>query len=482
LAAASPTYDVLVYGGAMSGIMAAVAAAREGLNVALVRGADALGGMPANGLSAADVHSTTYMGGLARLFYERIGAYYGKPIAYAYEPHVALQVALTLLSQYQVNVYLQDFAAVQSSGLLTMMRLANGAVIQAAYVIDSSYEGDLMAASGVSFRTGREASSHYGESLAGFGKAVIRTSTPAGSPPYYGVEPRPSLAIGAADEGVMAYCYRLCLSKAANRRPFPKPPNYDPAHYKLAGGFQSAFNPGTALPNDKFDLNSAPVAMSTDFIGGSWPYPNASSATRAQIVADHYQYQAGLLYFLANDASVPKAYRDSVNVYGLAADEFTGSNGWPPQLYIREARRMVGQYVMTQSDIVDGPLQLDSVGMGSYPIDSHPVRRFADAQNTVTLEGEFLPETKAGAYGYQIPYGALTPNISQSKNMLVSVCVSASRVAFCSLRVEQHYMILGEAAGVAAAIAHAQSSPVQYVPPTALKGKLAGYGAVLGPG
>ena len=482
--AAAPRFDVLVYGGTMSGIMAAVAAAREGRNVALVRGPDALGGMPANGLSHADQQDPGVTGGLALDFYHRIGAYYGATYTFNYEPHVAFHVAVLLLSSYKVKVYLADMAEVRTSGLLTAMRLTDGTVVYADYIIDASYEGDLMAASGVTFRTGREAASQYGESVGGFGQGITDTEISATQPnggAFWGVGPAPNLAVGAADNGVMAYNYRLCITSAGNRKPFPRPAGYDPSHYALAiHNFDrdtNAFKP-SPLPNGKFDLNSS-LAVTTDFIGGSVNYPNSSGSQRAQITASHFQYQAGLLYFLSNDPSVPSSIRGSVAAYGLAADEFTGNGGWPTQLYVREARRMVGRYVITENDVVDGATQPDSIGMAEFPFDCHVVNRYPSNHGTILLEGFFKPVLKFNARGYQIPYRALTPKMSDSKNLLVSVCASASHVAVTSLRVEQHYMIMGEAAGIAASLAFASRIPVQDVSTCELASKITRYGGRL---
>jgi hypothetical protein len=220
--------------------------------------------------------------------------------------------------------------------------------------------------------------------------------------------------------------------------------------------------------------------MDMDYIGASWKFPNGSLTTRNQIIVDHYNYQAGLLYFLANDSNVPVTYRTSVSEYGLAPDEFVDNAGWPKQLYVREARRLVGEYVLRQSDVQNGAKQRDSIGVAEYAFDVHHVRRFGDGQST-TVEGQFanVPISTKTFRPYEIPYRSITPSSADATNLLVSVCVSASHIAFSSLRLEHQYMIMGEAAGVAAALALKTRSPVQEVDTSALAAKLVGYGGVV---
>jgi hypothetical protein len=481
-------YDVVVYGGTMSGIAAAYAAAREGLHVALVFGSSPLGGMPANGLSKADLQSPGRAGGLALQFYKMLGQHYGTTYAFNYEPQVALQVALQLLSASGASVYTSRLGHVDktSAGQITAMRLIDDSVLYSSYWIDSSYEGDLIAAASVTYSVGREGQAVYGESLAGFGVGEITHSFS----PYDEtghllplISTPPALSVGQGDQGVMAYGWRLCLSNASNRLPFPQPPAYHPAWYALRLEMTSSkdvFSPGGALPNNKFDLNDNGTLMDMDYVGKSWKYPNGSTTIRNQIVVDHYNYQAGLLYFLANDSNVPASYRASVSEYGLAPDEFVDNAGWPRQLYVREARRLVGAYVLRQSDVQTGAKQSDSIGVGWYAFDSHHVNRFANKRST-TVEGKFAAiSASAKAYlPFEIPYRSITPLSTDATNLLVSVCASASRIAFCSLRLEHQYMIMGEAAGVAAALALKTRSPVQEVDTSALASKLLGYGAVL---
>jgi hypothetical protein len=487
--ASTLSYDVVVYGGTMSGIVAAYAAAREGLHVALVLGSSPLGGMPANGLSKADLQSPGRAGGLALQFYKMLGQYYGTTYAFNYEPKVALQIAQQLLSASGANVYTSRLGHVDknSAGNITAMRLIDDSVLYAGYWIDSSYEGDLIAAAGVTYVVGRESGSVYDESLAGFGVGEITHSFS----PYDKagrllplISTAPALSVGEGDLGVMAYAWRLCLSNASDRLPFPQPPAYHPAWYALRLEMTSStdvFSPGGALPNNKFDLNDNGTLMDMDYVGKSHKYPTGSITTRNQIIVDHYNYQAGLLYFLANDSSVPASYRASVSEYGLASDEFVDNAGWPKQLYVREARRLVGNYVLRQSDVQTGAKQPDSIGVGWYAFDSHHVNRFATGRRSTTVEGKFaeIPASAKAYLPFEIPYRSITPLRADATNLLVSVCASASRIAYCSLRLEHQYMIMGEAAGVAAALALKTRSPVQEVDTSSLAAKLLGYGAVL---
>ncbi len=482
------TYDVVVYGGTMSGIVAAYAAAREGLHVALVLGSSPLGGMPANGLSKADLRSPGHAGGLALQFYKMLGQYYGTTYAFNYEPKAALQVAQQFLSESGTTVYTSRLGHVDktSAGQITAMRLVDESTLYARYWIDSSYEGDLIAAAGVTYRVGREGESVYGESLAGFGVGVVtRPISPYGTAGHLLplISPTPALSVGAGDQGVMAYAWRLCLSNASDRLPFPRPPAYHPSWYALRLeeiSSTSVFAPGSALPNNKFDLNDNGSLMDMDYVGASWKFPNGSITTRNQLIIDHYNYQAGLLYFLANDSRVPASYRTSVSEYGLAPDEFVDNAGWPTQLYVREARRLVGAHVLTQSDVQTGAKQPDSVGVAEYAFDVHHVSRFANGRST-TVEGQFsnIPISTKTFRSYEIPYRSITPLSADATNLLVSVCASASHIAFSSLRLEHQYMIMGEAAGVAAALALKTRSPVQEVDTSALAAKLLGYGAVI---
>jgi hypothetical protein len=473
---ASVPYGAVIYGATPSGVMAAVAAARERQTVALVT-AGPLGGMCAQGLGWTDTNNTAVIGGLPRSFFLSVGRAYGKSApVYLFEPHVAEAAFKQMLAAAGVTIISGYLASVAKSGrLISAIKLVDGTVVNGRFFVDASYEGDLMAASGCSYIVGRESRQTHGESFAGFnayptyGKGVFRDSR---GDLIDGVKPLPNQAVGSADAAVPAYTFRLCLSDdPANKMPFARPANYDSSLYVLAGSNISAtthFKPG-ALPNHKFDLNG-------DYVGASWGWPNGSYAQRAQIWQSHYNYQAGLLYFMANDPSVPKSFRDVVNQYGLAKDEFTSSGHWPQQLYVRAARRLTGHTVLTQHDLQNTTPQSTAIGLGSYSFDSHPTQILALGKNNYLTEGTIGPHNAAQVKPYQIPYQSLMP--LELDNLLVSVCVSATHVAYSSIRLEPQYMIMGEAAGcavgLAALINGTTTSVAQYISPI-----LKYYGAVV---
>ncbi|MBI3678923.1 MAG: FAD-dependent oxidoreductase [Acidobacteria bacterium] len=505
LCLAAQQFDVVVYGGAAGGVIAAVSAAREGLKVALLEPRNHLGGMVSGGLSWTDVGKREVIGGYALEFYWRAGSHYemrrfGQDIAWMHEPKVAENIFRQMLQQAGVAVFehhrLREKTGVRKNGArLTEITLGNGASFAAALFIDSSYEGDLMAQAGVSCTWGRESVSQYGESLAG-----VREETPqhqfrvnvspygAGGkllPEVYG---GPKGEPGAADKKVQAYNFRMCFSDdPGNRVPFPKPPGYDSKRYELlarllkarAGQEGKAPALNTLLkidriPNRKADINNN-GAFSTDFIGGSWDYPDADSRKRDQIWQAHKDYVAGLFYFLAGDPQVPAETQKEMNTWGLCKDEFTDTGHWPHQLYIREARRMVGGFVMTQKDLQTELAKPDPIGMGSYNSDSHNIQRIPTPEGFVRNEGDMQVPVKP----YQIPYRIMLPKRGEADNLLVPVAFSASHVAYSSVRMEPQYMILGQAAGVAAKLAIASNKAVQDIDTVALTRTLRGQGAIL---
>jgi hypothetical protein len=364
----------------------------------------------------------------------------------------------------------------------------------ASVFIDSSYEGDLMAQAGVSWTFGRESSAQYGESLAG-----VRDKTPFHQflldIPARDAQGRLMAEIrsertgtpGSADKAVQAYNFRMCFSEAPDRIPFAKPEGYDAHRYELLAKLLAARTkaegkpPALAtlisigrLPNGTADINNN-GAFSTDYIGASWTYPNASYAARETIWQAHKKYTAGFFYFLANDPSAPDSVRAEMKQWGLCAAEFTDSDHWPRQLYIREDRRMIGEYVMVQKDLQTDLTKPDPVGMGSYNSDSHNVERIIDADGFVRNEGDMQVAVKP----YQIPYRVMLPRRTEVTNLLVPVAFSASHVAYSSVRMEPQYMILGQAAGVAAKMAIEAHSAVQEIDASALTAKLRAQGAVL---
>ncbi|HZY73542.1 MAG TPA: FAD-dependent oxidoreductase [Edaphobacter sp.] len=494
-------FDVVVYGATASGVIAAVAAAKEGMSVALVGTDQHLGGMVAGGLSNSDRGKDYVIGGMSREFFERVGKHYNEPIEWRFEPHIAELVFQEMLSETTVTRITharlkEKGGVVLKNGDITSIALTNGTVLRAPVFVDTSYEGDLMNEAGVKYTWGREPESEYGESIAGvrgrqrpdhhFNVPVSPWASPGKLLPE--VQNLQRGAMGSGDKYVQAYGFRMCLTNvAANMLPFPKPPGYDPYRYELLKRYIVALEKKEGRPpvmkelmivsplkGGKFDINSF-GGFSTDHIGASWDYPSGSYKRQAEIWQDHYNYDAGFFYFLANDPSVPRSLHDEVNRYGLAKDEFLAEHGWPFQLYIREGRRMLGDYVMTQKDITTDVKKTDSIGMGSYQSDSHHVRRIPTADGNVENEGEQYVATVP----YEIPYRVMTPKKSEVRNLLVPVCFSASHVAYSTIRMEPQYMIMGEAAGVAAAIAVREKLPVADIPMTELQNKLKKAKAVL---
>lgn len=501
--------DVVVYGATPSGIAAAIEAARRGKQVLLLEPTRHVGGMTSNGLGRTDVYNMKALGGLVQTFFQTVHAIDGASVAddglgTLYEPHVAEQAFLQMLAQQHTLrvVYNAALTSVTvNNHAITSVLSGNGVRYRAAMFIDSSYEGDLMAAAGVPYALGREAAQQYGESLAG-----IQTPTlPAGLhlDPYVvpgnahsgllsHIEPGTLGSNGAADDSLMSYNYRLCVSNDPNNRlPFAAPANYDPQEFEaLARWIQAAVASGLplsvdhfftlrALPNHKFDLNNSSdphaAVLSTDDVGANVGYVSADATARRGLATDHRRYMQGLLYFLTSDARVPQSIRNAVAGYGLCKDEFTDNDGWPRQLYVREARRMLGAYVLTQRDIEGKAIVADAIGLGGYNMDSHLTHRIA-INDSIYAEGASYTAVDVP---YPIPYRVLTPAAAQLGNLLVSVAVSASHVAYESLRVEPTLMIMGQAAGAAAAAAIDENVSVQNVSNAALQQQLLADGQVL---
>jgi hypothetical protein len=493
--------DVVVYGGTAAGVAAATAAARQGARVTLLEPGRHLGGMASGGLGWTDFGNKECIGGMSLEFFQRVGKKYGASIAWTFEPHVAESVFNEMAREAGVRIRLEtrlkEAGGVEKAGALVKRLLAeSGDVFEAAVFLDATYEGDLMAQAGVSHTHGREASSQYGESLAGVRTRTAAHQFPPGLPSrgkdgriYPEIDPGGKGEVGAGDAKIQAYNYRLCMTDSAVRVPFTKPAGYDPARYALlaryvdtltviAGGKPPALGNLCKLDRvrgKKTDTNNS-GGFSTDFIGHSWDYPEAGYARREAIRKEHEDYIRGFFYFLANDASIPQATRVDAAKWGLAKDEFTDNGNWPHQLYVREARRMIGEYVMVQADIQTERTKAEGVGMGSYNSDSHHVQRFVTPAGAVENEGDMQVKVEP----YEIPYRILTPKRAQASNLLVPVCFSASHVTYSTLRMEPQYMILGEAAGVAARMAQVRGVPVQEIDVQALRTKLQSLKAVLG--
>ena len=498
-------FDVVVYGGTAGGVIAAVSAAREGLKVALLEPGRHLGGMVSGGLSWTDFGRKEIIGGYALEFYWRAGRHYemfryGQELAWMHEPHVAEDIFRAMLREARVTVLSghrlrEKNGVVKNGDTVTAIAMENGASFTADIFIDSSYEGDLMAQAGVSYTWGRESSEQYGESLAGIrGETPKHQFTVNLSPRRPDgkllpeIHDHPAGKPGAADKKVQAYNFRLCFSDdPASMVPFPKPAGYTPKRYELLARLLKARTEaegaaprlGTLLKIDRIANHKADVnnngAFSTDYLGGSWDYPNATYQKRAEIWQAHKDYIAGLLYFIANDPQVPAATQKEMKVWGLCKDEFADLENWPYQLYIREARRMVGDFVMTQKDLQTDLTKPDPIGMGSYNSDSHNIERIVTPEGFVRNEGDMQVAVKP----YQIPYRIMLPKRGEARNLLVPVAFSASHVAYSSVRMEPQYMILGQAAGEAAKMAIEGRGAVQEIDSAALTARLRKRGAVM---
>lgn len=493
------SFDLVVYGGTAGGVITAVAGAREGLKVALLEPGVHLGGMVSGGLGRTDHGKREVIGGLSLEFFERVGRQYGEPITWYFEPAVAEKILREMAAEARVDVFyrarLREKNGTGKRGTtITEIRLENGDVLRGKIFADATYEGDLMAQAGVSFTWGREGTAQYGESLAGVREHTPKHQFTVRVSPYDAqgrllpeVQSGPKGEPGGADRKVQAYNFRLCMTQeSGNLAPFPRPDGYTPARYELLARLIKAMTDKTGRPpnvgqlmnplplkNGKYDTNNN-GAFSTDYLGGNWEYPNADSKTRDRIWRAHKDYIAGFLYFLAHDPQVPPDLQAEMNRWGLCKDEFSATGNWPHQLYVREARRMVGEYVMSQKDIQTDLTKDDVIGMGSYNSDSHNVTRVATPDGAVENEGDMqVPVTP-----YQIPYRLMLPKRAEATNLFVPVAFSASHVAYSTLRMEPQYMIIGHAAGVAAKMAVAANKPVQDVDTRALSARLRDQRAV----
>lgn len=487
----SGTCSVLVYGATSSGVIASVAAARAGCRVVLLEAGAHVGGMSAAGLGATDVGVAASIGGISREFYRRVGAEYGVTEKFEFEPHVAEKVFLEMLAGDNVTLVLgAPLTSVAKSGPRIVSVSTKGMSYDAAVFIDATYEGDLMAMAGVNYTVGREANSTYGETLNGFRDPwnpdsmhvdpyIVPGDPASGLLPHVTEGPVPWPPRGTADGHVQAYTFRLCLTaNPANRITLDPPDGYDPAQYELVARWVEAIGVAhpvrrdellwlSPLPNGKFDANNSGY-FSIDLVGGADLYPDADEATRSRIRAAHEAYERGFIHFLRTDPRIPADIRAEIATYGLCADEFKDNNGWPHAIYAREARRMIGSYVMTESNVLGKVNVQDPVGLGSYAMDSHFTQRVA-VENDARVEGGFGLPTPAP---YPISFRALLPNRNETTNILVPVGLSASHVAYGSLRMEPVFMILGHAAGAAAALSASEGVAVQDVSYAALRAQL----------
>jgi FAD-dependent oxidoreductase family protein/alpha-galactosidase-like protein len=476
--------DICVYGGTSAGIAAAVQARRLGRSVAVAAFGRNLGGLSASGLGATDTGRIEAIGGLAREFYRRVGARYGVAESFRFEPHVAAEVFDEWIAEHELDVHReQRLSGVRmDGGRIVEIRMESGTRFRAGMFIDAGYEGDLLGAAGVSWIAGRESNATYGETLNGVQfrsghqfRVPVDPYVVPGDPAsglLQGIAADPPGTTGEGDHRIQAYNFRVCLTRAADRLPFPKPRDYDPDRYALLlryieAGIFDVFGNNQPMPNGKTDFNNN-GAVSTDNIGRNYAWPDGSYRERERIFQDHVTYQQGLLWFLANDERVPANVRAEVNALGLPRDEFTETGGWPHELYIREARRLVGDYVMTELDCRGSRLAEDPIGLASYNMDSHNCKRVV-VDGVARNEGDVQVGVPRP---YPVSYRAIVPRAGECENLLVPVCLSSSHIAYGSIRMEPVFMLLAHAAATAASQALDAGVPVQEVDYAALRRQL----------
>ncbi len=478
--------DIVVYGGTPAGIAAAIQASRMGKRVVLLVFNSHLGGMTTAGLGATDVGHELAIGGISREFYKRIGRHYNKPLSWRFEPHVAQAIFKSMLDDADIEVHYEKRLAdvATEDNRIKSITMECGSTYAASMFIDATYEGDLMAKAGVTYTVGREANRQYHETLNGihFGhpghnfKAWVDPYVVPGDPSsglLPGVQDLPLGHNGQADTSIQAYNFRLCLTNVDNNKlPFPKPNNYDPQRYELLlryinAGIWDALFLTLPIPNQKTDTNNF-GGFSSDHIGANYDWPEGDYHTRERIFQDHVTYNQGMYYFLVNDERVPAEIREEVAKWGLPKDEFMDTGGWPNQLYIREARRMVGDIVMTEHHCRHQQVVEDPIGLAAYTMDSHNCRRLV-VDGRLVNEGNVEVEPNAP---YRVSYRAIVPRKGECENLLVPWCVSASHIAFGSIRMEPVGMILGQSAATAASLSIDQNLAVQDLPYENLKQQL----------
>ena len=539
----SKEYDVVVYGATSAGISAAIQCSRMHKTVLLIEPSHRIGGLTTGGLGATDIGSKIAIGGISKEFYQLIKKYYDQPknwkwqdkadyresrniegedAMWTFEPSVALNVYREMIAKEQIDlVYnkrlLRDGGVMKDNGRITQLKMESGEIYKGKMFIDATYEGDLMAASGVSYTIGRESNKLYGETLNGvqldkinttIGKKIshnalhhnfinkvdpyiVKGDPASGLLPYISSE-SPGVD-GEGDDKIQAYCFRMTLTDHPdNRIPFKKPDNYNELNYELLfRNYEAAEGPisemysygdplvpwiNTPMPNRKTDTNNQ-KGFSTDFIGQNYAYPEATYEEREKIVEAHLNYQMGLMWTLAYHPRIPEEVRKVVSDWGVCKDEFIeNENHWTQQLYIREARRMISDYVMTQRNCEGIEIADDPIAMAGYGMDSHHVQRYVDVNGYVQNEGN----VEARGYPpYPVSYRSIVPRKSECTNLLVPVCISASHIAFGSLRMEPVFMVLGQSAAIAAAQAIDDKQDLQDINYRKLRETLLTYKQIL---
>jgi len=482
------TFDVVVYGGTSAGVIAACQAVKMGKTAVIIEPGKHLGGLTSGGLGATDIGNKAAIGGLSRVFYQRINQHYnpGSPkeeTMWTFEPHVAEKIFNDLLEEAQIKVFFNERLNLKNGvnkidQKIQTITMESGLIFKGKMFIDATYEGDLMATAGVSFAVGRESNKTYKETLNGVqtAQALYHQFKKPVDPYIVSGKPESGLLPGILEDGgpgiegdgdhrIQAYCFRMCLTNVPeNQIPFSKPEKYDPLRYELllryinTGEFD-VLKLSKMMPLGKTDTNNK-GAFATDNIGMNYDYPNGDYKTREAIIQEHENYQKGLMWFLANDPRLPQYVREEVNKWGLPKDEFTDNENWPHQLYIREARRMISDYVMTEHDCL-GTIATDvPAGLAAYTMDSHNVQRYIDESGNVRNEGD----VEVGGFSpYPIAFKSLVPKQEECTNLLVPVCLSSTHIAFGSIRMEPVFMVLAQSTTTAAVLAINEEKDIQQI-------------------
>lgn len=531
LVAQDRVYDVVVYGGTSGGIAAAVQVKRMGGSVIVIEPSARIGGLTTGGLGQTDIGNKAAVGGIAREFYQRVFKYYADPMhwkwqkreqyrdggqtrtaqgedtMWTFEPSAALAIMQDMVRETDIPLVLQKRldrtgstgpgtiakGVKKEAGRIVAITLESGETYRGKVFIDATYEGDLMAGAGVDYTIGREANATYQETLNGVqvlnskNHQLLKNVDPYVKPGdsssglLPGIDPAGPGVEGAADHRVQAYCFRMCLTDHPdNRIPFAKPEGYEPLRYELMLRNFEAGEKGmpwinSDMPNRKTDTNNR-TGFSTDFIGQNYAYPEASYARRDEIIKQHRHYQQGLMWTLANHPRVPDHIRKEVARWGMSKDEFVEGQGWQEQLYIREARRLIGATVMTQHHCQGRVVADDSIGMAAYTMDSHNTQRYVDQNGHARNEGN----VEVGGFPpYPISYRSIIPKQNECENLLVPVCLSASHIAFGSIRMEPVFMVLGQSAATAAMQSIEQQVAVQKIDAAKLQTQLSADKQVL---
>jgi hypothetical protein len=492
------TADICVYGATSAGVIAAYTAKMQGKSVLLIEPGTHVGGLSSGGLGYADIGNKYVVTGLARDFYRKLGQHYGKFEQWTFEPHAAKAVFMQYLQKAGITPqYNRRVVSVQKKGTVIQSIITESSVqpgkrsfrqVRAKMFIDCTYEGDLMAKAGVSYTVGREPNSLYGETYNGV-QLEKHHQFPDGIDPYvvrgkkesgllWGISSEKLAPIGSGDKKVQAYNFRICLTDSLeNQIPITRPDDYDSTRFELLlrvfekkGHLPLNYNflKMDKIPNRKLDINNE-GPFSTDMIGMNHQYPEADYATRQKIIKAHENYNKGLLYFLGNDPRVPEHIRTEMKKWGYPKDEYQQYGHWSPQMYVREARRMIGEYVMTQANCEGKTVAEDAVGMAAYTMDSHNTQRIVIEKDGVPMVKNEGDIQVAGFPPYPISYRALTPRRAECGNLLVPVCLSASHIAFGSIRMEPVFMVLAQSAAMAAVQAIDRNLSVQDVDVPALQ-------------